>query len=429
MATDWKRLQALNAEQPILFIEPRIDAKDETWFYAADSSLRVHSAGVLHQGREPGATSGPITARHAQYKLADELFVDVEVRGAHAVLRRGLLNGALVANTIPSSEVEPTLARYRKLGFKDGTPWNPNPSKVTLREYRSTTDKWTVHVDGQSVFEDWTKETKTASREAALEAAEKAVAAKEEKGFALTLIELTKGRYPNPSPAVPKGVSKPKPPAARPVFPQPSNPFEAVDLAVARLKELHERLPRNHLVLELIDAEKDRARVEEVEAHPKFFLGMHSQRVGRWRKARKGKPKKGESSWSYFARVYGSITWILAGTADDDLPMFYCGNVTGGGWSPLEIAPALYDLTDVVEATGDASLNALEVFHGGWDRGLAFAFDKRAADDAGEHPILPFDDGDPSLPKRPKKPVPFGDWLFARVEKLTRVAERNLREL
>ncbi|QSQ18398.1 hypothetical protein JY572_24580 [Myxococcus landrumensis] len=116
---------------------------------------------------------------------------------------------------------------------------------------------------------------------------------------------------------------------------------------------------------------------------------MHKRRLGRWRKAKPVTPKKGESSWQYFLRVYGSITWILGEDVDKGLPGFPCGNVSGGGWSCLEVGDDIYDIRGLVQATGN-----------------------------------------PALPKetRPERIQPFGLWLHQHVTRLMRTAERNLRE-
>ncbi|MBN8467685.1 hypothetical protein JYJ95_14285 [Corallococcus exiguus] len=145
---------------------------------------------------------------------------------------------------------------------------------------------------------------------------------------------------------------------------------------------------------------------------------MHKARIGRWRTAKPGKPKKRESSWDYFLRVYGSITWIVGGGADQDLPMFLCGNVTGGGWSCLEVADDLYERDDLV------------VFHGGWHTSRSFAFDPRVGSPTGELAIIPFDEGMEKLPRPMKRErvQPFGLWLHKRVVQLVRIAERNLHE-
>ncbi|MBZ4398142.1 hypothetical protein K8640_13180 [Myxococcus sp. XM-1-1-1] len=148
-------------------------------------------------------------------------------------------------------------------------------------------------------------------------------------------------------------------------------------------------------------------------------------------KARPLKPRKKESSWDYFLRVYGSITWIISANADEDLPCFHAGNVTGGGWSCMEIADDVYDINDLVEASGNEALEDLQPFHGGWHVDRSFAFDNRSVNAAGERAIVAFDESITDLPK--KTPVgriqPFGSWLHKRVSLLTSIAESNLSEL
>ena len=102
---NWERIRRLNGGEPIWFIEPLINTRDEVWFFAPGPELRIHSAGVLYRpraGAKPPA--GAVTERHTLYRLADDLYVDVEVRGDRLVLRRGVLNGGSVATERPASE-------------------------------------------------------------------------------------------------------------------------------------------------------------------------------------------------------------------------------------------------------------------------------------------------------------------------------------
>ena len=113
---------------------------------------------------------------------------------------------------------------------------------------------------------------------------------------------------------------------------------------------------------------------------------------------------------------------------------FHCGNVSGGGWSPLEIAANEYNIKGLVKALGSdapAGLAQFDVFHGGWHHDLSFAFDRRSASATGESAIVPFDDGDPHVPKitAAAKIVPFGTWLHKRVQQLTTTVEANMREI
>ncbi|WP_244237906.1 hypothetical protein [Corallococcus terminator] len=431
---NWKRLEKLNGGEKIYYVEPPLDTKREVWFFAADNRFRVWRDGQLHKGEaKRPQVEGPVTERFTLYKLLEQLFVDVEIRKDAAVVRRGMLNGADLSTRIDPSEVALLLAHYRELGFRDGFAWNATKTRVTRREYRKgVSTRWTVEVDGSTVIEDGRKEFPTASREAAIAHAEKRIRAREKAGFALHLIELWNAKNPNPEPRPPKGVSASKPLPKRPALVKPKDAWTAVDAAIDLLKDLHTRLPKAHFVTECLEPKADRARITSVENAASFFLRMHKARVGRWAKAKPRAPKKGESSWAYFRRVYGSITWILDGQADPGLSMFYCGNVTGGGWSCLEIdSDSDYPLDDLVELTGNEELADLVVFHGGWHHDLSFAFDPREVSPTGEQAIIPFGDNLTRLPRRvkPERIVPFGDWLYRRVVALTKVAERNLREL
>jgi hypothetical protein len=159
---------------------------------------------------------------------------------------------------------------------------------------------------------------------------------------------------------------------------------------------------------------------------------MHKQRLGRWIDSGPGKPHKKESSWNYFARVYESITWIVSGQASDGMPTFYCGNVSGGGWSCLEIDSDLYfDIDDLVEASGNDDLEDLLVFHGGWHTDCSWAFDLRSTSPSGERAVVPFDDNMEKMPRRTPadKIVPFGTWLYKHVVKLAKTMEQNTLDL
>ncbi|WP_244227776.1 hypothetical protein [Corallococcus aberystwythensis] len=429
---DWKRLQKLNDGDPIWYSDPQLDTKDEVWLYNQGGALRVWSEGTLDKG-DPNVFKGlaPVERRHTLYRLSTLLHVDVEVRGAQSLVCRGTLNGAHLVSRIETSRVEALLARYRKLGFKDGAPWNATKKFVTSRQYHRAPDKyWGIVVDGEHVFEDPSKQTTFANREAALARAEQRVRAKEKAGFVLHNIELTKAEFSNPEPKPAPGVPRRAPLPKGPSFPKPQDAFEAVDAAIAMLKDLHERFPTGHFVAEQLDAEKEKKRIASAEEHVSFFKRMHKARIGRWRTAKPGRPKKRESSWDYFLRVYGSITWIVGSGADQDLPMFLCGNVTGGGWSCLEIADDLYAMDDLVEATGNTDLEDLLVFHGGWHTSRSFAFDSRVVSAAGELSIIPFDEGMEKLPRPMKRErvQPFGLWLHKRVTQFVRTAEGNLRE-
>jgi hypothetical protein len=432
--TDWKRLEKLNGGDRISYLAPRFDTKNEVWFYAESQQLRVWSDGVLHtHDKKADAVTAPVTGRFTLYNPRESLFVDVELRGEQALIRRGVLNGHFLVTRIAPAEAEPLLVRYRALGFREGFPWNATKALATRREYvRPGIAGWSVEVHGNVLMEQVREQSPAESREAAIALAEKRIRAKEKAGFRLYRIELVTAEHPNPEPTPVKDAPARKPLPKRPPVPKPENAYAAVDAAIAMLKDLHERIPTAHFVAECLDPKKDRARVASVESHAAFFLRMHKARVGRWAKAKPRKPKKHESSWEYFASTYGSITWILDGAADQGLAMFNCGDVTGGGWSCLEVdSDSGYSLDGQVEATGNEELEDLFVFHGGLHQDRSWALDQRVSSPTGEYAVIPFSDSLEKLPKpvKPERIVPFGLWLYKRVAALTKVAEKNLREL
>lgn len=410
-----------------------LDAGDEVWSYDPKAQLQISSGGKLAKPKKAHGVEAAVEGRHTLYRLADSLYVDIEVRGPESVLRRGVLNGHEVTTVINTVDVGSTLAHYRKLGFRDGTPWHATKTRVTVREYRKGTTQWTIHVDGTFALENWKTPTRAASRDAAIALAEKKIAAKERAGYALRLIELKDAEHANPEPKLPKSTPNAPQFGRRPAFPKPATAHGAVDSAIAMLRDLHSRIDRFHFVAECLDpaSASDRARLEAVEPHAAFFLNHHAARMGRWKTAKPNTPKLGESSWSYFLRTYGSITWILDTRVDRGLEMFYGGNVTGGGWSCLEIAEDIYDIDGLADATGNPGLEVLDVFHGGWHDGKSFAFDTRTRGRTGDAAIIPFGEEIGELPPAPRANTvkPFGDWLLQRVLTQTKIVEKNIREL
>jgi len=130
-----------------------LESADETWAYDEKSQLQITSAGKVIKGKRTHGIVEPVELRHTLYNVTDALYVDVELRGAQAALRRGVLNGHDLVTVIPSAEIPTVLARYRKLGFRDATPWHATKSRVTLRDYRKGSEQWTIHVDGTYAIE------------------------------------------------------------------------------------------------------------------------------------------------------------------------------------------------------------------------------------------------------------------------------------
>ncbi len=439
MATNWNRIIKLNGGEPIYYVAPKLDVKNEVWFYLPASELAISRNGILTKTKTTNELDA-VTERTTLYMVAKALFVDVEVRNAHAVVRRGVLNGAYVECTLAANEVPALLDAYRAIDFRDGSPWHATPKRVLVREFRQADKKWTIHIDGSSVFENWRTEHKQESRDAAIAFAKALIARKEELGFRTRLIELTESKYANPVPKaakVPKGaraLAKAAKPPSQPTFAKPSTPYEAVDTAVAMLRDLHQRYNKFHFIAECLDVSSEQARLGDLTQSAKFFSTLHRRRIGRWRTTKAHTPKKNESSWDYFVRVYGSITWIVDGEVDHGIQCFHCGNVSGGGWSPLEIAADLYDIKGLVHALGKnapVGLDQLLVFHGGWHHDLSFAFDRRSSTKSGELAIILFDDNIYQVPKitPTAKILPFGTWLLKTVKRLSKIVESNIREI
>ncbi|MFP2926189.1 hypothetical protein ACLESO_13415 [Pyxidicoccus sp. 3LG] len=429
---NWKHLQKLNGGEDIWHSDPQLSLEGEVWLYSTGGELRVWSDGTLHKP-EPGALklTTPVKERFTLFKPLSLLFVDVEVRGPQAVVRRGTMNGAYLLSLVEATDIEALVARYRTLGFRDGNPWNATKKRVTLREYvKGASTGWAISVDGDRIIEGYRNETVTANHEEAIAQAEKRIRAKEKKGFVLRTVDLRDAKYPNPEPKAPKGSPKKSPLPKGPSFAKPQDAYAAVDTAIAMLKDLHERFPRAHFVAEQLDLKKEPERMDSLDQQLSIFKREYKHRIGTWNGAKALKPRKSESSWDYFLRVYGSITWIVDNTVDNGLPTFPCGNVTGGGWSCLEIADDIYEIDGLVEATGNEDLEDLFVFHGGWHIGRSFAFDHRTKSPTGEHAVVPFDEDLQALPKKtpPARIQPFGSWLHKHVSRLTSIAEENLRE-
>ena len=203
-------------------------------------------------------------------------------------------------------------------------------------------------------------------------------------------------------------------------YPEPASAREAVDQAVERLRELHRELPKAHLVVELIDLPGDQPRLAAL-GH-EHFSEWYPERLGRWLAPREAEDD--QSSYDYFVQRYGTLTWVVRPGAPDDLATFYCGNVAGGGLSPLEIHPHDYDcLEELADANEEPGYLELNVFHGGWHDGCSYALDTRFRSPEGEHPIVPFDECEPELPEGPPAEIqPFGYWLLERVEEATALA-------
>src|SRR5262249_3283070 len=151
-----------------------------------------------------------------------------------------------------------------------------------------------------------------------------------------------------------------------PPFTPSSDPYAAVDEAVERIRRLVREQPRGHFLVEELDPAARSCDAERLREHGygDFFLDMHRHRLGRGA-ALPDAPRAGSSLAYFFAR-YGSLTRIVDGTISDGLPTFYCGNVSGGGWSCLELEDIDYDTSGADGCYPGRGYARGRVFHGGW---------------------------------------------------------------
>jgi hypothetical protein len=290
------------------------------------------------------------------------------------------------------------------------------------REYIRGPDLWVVSVDGAVVHQSGGRRSYENPRqepcgdgEAAIARAEQRIAEQVGAGFRLRIMELLGSvRWHETPPFTPS-----------------ADPFTAVDAAVERIRRLV-REPRGHFLVEELDPARagDAQRLQQ-HGHGKFFIDLHSDKFGRWAEL-PDLPRTGSSLDYFFAR-YGSLTWIVSGAIADGLPMFLCGNLSGGGWCCLELDDLDYDTSGAADCHPDRGYESGRVFHGGWgDSG--YIMDTRVASASGEHPIYAFCDDGPidesdQMPEQPDQAAPiepFGFWLERHVHELVSEIEHRL---
>lgn len=409
----WERLKWLNEGESIYYVAPNLDLPGETWFRGSGNTLRVFSVDTLHKG-DVALPESLCLSRQVYYHKRHGLFVEFSEYASELFVSFVVNNGAYVRVRLETSELDQRAKYYQDLGFRRIGAWHISPSVVLAREYRDGQNKSVLILDGNSVLING-EETCCTTRETAETLTEKKAAEFLHDGCWLHLMESWKARYDNPPELCPTQL-----PTLREYGP-PDSSKDAVDMAIAKLAEIHHVFPDAHLLVELVDLPGDQLRLEAL-GHGEFFTQMHAERLGRWCKPPEVEFKTSTSSFDYFTKRYGSITWIMS-DSPNELGCFYCGNVSGGGWSPLEIRADEFDTSDLADAAGVAELVRLHVFHGGWHHGHSFAFDTHFTSTANEHPIIGFDECEPKLLQdEPDEIEPFGFWLLRRVDDLLEVA-------
>ncbi|MFP2924778.1 hypothetical protein ACLESO_06090 [Pyxidicoccus sp. 3LG] len=415
------------------------DHPDECWFHSADYRLHVWSQGaLLEEERVPS----PAAARERVFLLQklDGLYVDIALFEGMAIITRGSLGGRCTQAPLKPTDVEALTAHYRKLGFQRVYGWNVSRERLLRRELLLTQPGLVraehVQVDGAVVLTVSTRvvgtekrvaeeRTPFASREEAVAAAEQRLFALEQEGIRPFTMAMPRSTEANPEPPGP-------PPVALTAFARPETPHAAVDVAVARLTELHHKLRAGHFIVELLQLDADGDRLDSMGHRGRFFRDMHAERFGRWLRHAEA-PAEG-SSFDYFVRRYGTATWVVKWAGK--VPTHLSGNVSGGGQCVLEVNADEYNVEELAKHLEQPlpGLAEAHVFHGGWHDGLSFIFDRRTRTPEGEFGIHAFGETDPgeSWPEEPLAPdeiQPFGFWLFDRVEAICQTLVPELLEV
>ncbi len=415
--TDWARLEAI-AGGKVYYVDPPLSFDDEVWFYPAAGKLSVWLAGELIPTGE--LASGPVSDRRTLYDVLAQLFVDIERRGDALVVRRGLLNGVFHVASQPGEQLDALVDHYRARGFSEGSPWGFGLFGTASRQLRKHREHACISVVGSELrtsggarWYDNQRAESFANPAEASAAAERWIAEREAAGFELRNFELLD----------PLDVEIPE------LVPS-TDPFDAVERAVAALRSLTREYPRGHFLVEELDPQRDAAQLEAM-GYDEFFIDMHTASFNRWQ--RLPEPPREGSSFAYFIARYGSLTWIVSPALDHQLPTFYCGNVSGGGWSALQLGEELGDAEPLADETPGHGYEHALVFHGGWGR-TGYFFDRRQASPTGEwsiHPICldgPQEEDPPADGELadPSTIEPFGVWLERHVHELVETIRPRL---
>ncbi len=375
---------------------------------------------VVNKVAHEAVPSSPVCARHIWWSIGAKLVIERVVHDDAVVVYRAHLNGPLHTSVEPpGNDLEPPS------GFREISPWEIPPFGRVHRQFvrygdgepvlgeRPIAAVWVVSVAGTEVRTSggegvpWHANQKVeacATRGDVIARHEQLVEEHMRAGYEMRMIEFLEATGHHPAPPLVRT----------------EDPYAAVDAAMTRIQMLRATYPVGHFVVEELDPVRD-ADVLRRHGHDKFFTDMHAETFGRWTSIRDA-PRAG-SSFDYFLARYRSVTWIVASEMSQGLPMFYCGNVSGGGWCCLEVGDLGVDLEEFDKAHPGLGYATARVFHGGWGC-TGFVFDQRVASPTGEHPSYPFSLDGPTDDLMPAQPVDsieieaFGHWLEREVHKI-----------
>jgi hypothetical protein len=352
----------------------------------------------------------PVTERATLYHMVDKKFVDIERRNGALWVRTGTLNGKSRVQEDPSTNIDDVVTYYHAKGFRRGSPWGFGRFGIASRQFIKppiwacvSVHRNELRTSGGTSWHSNYKAERCASEAEAIAKAEALIAEREADGYVQHNFELLEVESDDVDiEYTPTG-----------------SPHDAVDRAVTMLRDLARDFAFGHFLVE--DVTRDAKILTSLgygtdNGHGKFFQEMHSEKFARWAMPSDA-PRTG-SSYDYFLKRWGTLTWIVSGELDEGLPMFYSGNVSGGGWCALELGHDLGDATMYADERPGHGYDQALCFHGGWGR-TGYIFDRRVASPTGEWAIYPLcldgpQDDDPpaddALPD-PASIEPFGFWL------------------
>lgn len=391
-------------------VEVLVETPREVWGRRVDKYvyvLEVWRDGThLDRVASEALPTSPVRARHMAWAISLGMAIEREVHDDVVVVRRLHLNGPV------HTSLEPAGASFElPPGFREVSPWAIPPFGRFHRQFVRWIDgkpdgMRTISIAGSEVrvsggvgkpWDHDPKHEQCASPEAAIVRHEEIAAELVRDGYTLRLIEILDGTRRHPTPPLVRT----------------EDPYDAVDAAMARIRALRAQYPHGHFCVEEIDPVRDKAILDD-HGYGAFFREMHEEGFGRWAAIPEA-PCTG-SSFEYFLARYQSVTWIIANAISTGLPMFYCGNVSGGGWCCLDVGDLAVDLEDTAASHPGRGYETARVFHGGWGR-TGYLFDRRVATPTGEHPIYeicldgPIDELMPEQPVEPDTIEAFGHWL------------------
>jgi len=411
---EWDAINAIVAEKQYRFMYSNyLDTPEEKWLTLKSTNddspwagLAIWRDGELTVGGEaPVPPKGVVCQRRVVlYDYANSLFVEMcdygEGRGIQLI---AVDNGYRQRVPLNTDDIDKLIQHYEKIGFVRVGAWHLLENKV-IRRNNSLNRKSAVCILNNRTVEvgEFTETCET--REEAEQLMEQKLAELVAEGGTLGGIESWRGSG-NPPPVTPLVLPELK------QWPKPTSARDAVDQAVARVKELHDLFPRGNCVMEQLKLPDDKARADG-------FCSLNDPRVGEWHRDDRETPASDDSSWHYFRKKYGSLTWVNANTwMEPDVDTGKHMDNDASCLLSIEKEQSYNGLEEMADAEEEPKILKLHVFDGCW----RYAFDTTSViDKHGEHPIVDFDESEPQFfeGEPGDEFQAFGYWLLERVDEI-----------